>query len=199
MSVASEADVRLTSTTQLIERAQAGDPRAADELYERYFPRLCRWARALMHGRSWGPHESSDVAQHTALHVMRGLSQFRSRGHGSARGWIATILWNRMRDLVRRQRTTPSAPAAWIPERRDAEPSALEALIVDETRERYRAHLQTLSADERRAVILWLEDRLSMSQIAAALGRPSKGAARVLLHRALKRLVEAMARDHPTA
>ena len=61
--------------------------------------------------------------------------------------------------------------------------------------DRYESGLTRLPADQREAVILRLEMDYSHAEIAAALGRPSADAARMLVARALVALAEAMRDD----
>ena len=60
------------------------------------------------------------------------------------------------------------------------------------TRARYRAALATLSKQERACIHARIEDGLSDNAIARRLNKPSAGAARMALVRALERLCAAM-------
>jgi DNA-directed RNA polymerase specialized sigma24 family protein len=62
-----------------------------------------------------------------------------------------------------------------------------------ETRARYEAALRTLDADERAALLGRMEHGGSYADLARLLGRPSAGAARMAVSRALARLARAMA------
>ncbi len=61
--------------------------------------------------------------------------------------------------------------------------------------EQYEAALARLKPEEREAVITRLELGLTYQEVADALGKPSWGAARNVVVRALGRLVEEMRRQ----
>jgi len=61
--------------------------------------------------------------------------------------------------------------------------------------ERYEAALQRLSQDDRELVIARVEMGLTYPELAAATGKPSAGAARMAVSRALLRLSEDLGAD----
>ena len=73
--------------------------------------------------------------------------------------------------------------------------SPLEAAIGREKVEQYEAALARLKPAEREAIITRVELGLTYQEIADALGKPSWGAARNTVVRALGRLVEEMGRQ----
>jgi RNA polymerase sigma-70 factor (ECF subfamily) len=72
--------------------------------------------------------------------------------------------------------------------------SPLDAAIAQQALERYDAALSRLKPQEREAVVSRLEFGLSYAELAEALGKPTAGAARLTVVRALTRLAEEMQR-----
>jgi RNA polymerase sigma-70 factor (ECF subfamily) len=68
--------------------------------------------------------------------------------------------------------------------------SPLEAAVGAQVVERYEAALQRLSEGDRELVIARVEMGLTYAELAAATGKPSAGAARMAVSRALLRLAE---------
>jgi len=65
-------EVDLGRDRDLVERYQAGDPSAFDDLYERYFDRL----RAYCHRRVGDSHEAEELAQEAFMRALRALPRF---------------------------------------------------------------------------------------------------------------------------
>ena len=75
-----------------------------------------------------------------------------------------------------------------------ADEPTLEAAIGQEAVERYEAALARLRPDDREAIVARVELDCSYEEVAQALGKPTAGAARVAISRALVRLAEEMNR-----
>ena len=73
-------------------------------------------------------------------------------------------------------------------------PAALEKALGRERLERYETGLEALEERQRQAVVLRLEFGYSHAQIAEAIDAPSANAARMVVSRALSRLVEILDR-----
>ena len=72
--------------------------------------------------------------------------------------------------------------------------SPFEQALGAETIARYDAALTALRPQEREAIIGRVELGYDYAELAAALGKPSEGAARLAVHRAMLRLAEEMRR-----
>jgi RNA polymerase sigma-70 factor (ECF subfamily) len=73
-----------------------------------------------------------------------------------------------------------------------ADTSPLDAVIGQQTLERYEAALARLPEETRSAVVARVELQLSYAEIAELLDKPSSDAARMVVSRALLKLAEEM-------
>lgn len=135
---------------------------------------------------------AEDVVQETFLHAVRHAREFRSRGPGSLRRWLAAVANNRLRDLARAHRRlkrgglaeraddgdAASAAASLPPDRRPRENEERAALDVA---------LVGLRREYAEAIRLRYLGGLSVSQVASRLGRTT-GAVSMLCHRGIKKL-----------
>jgi RNA polymerase sigma-70 factor (ECF subfamily) len=90
---------------QVIERAQAGDRQAFEELVHRYDRDVLRLALNLLHS----PEDARDVYQEAFLKIYRNLHRFRSEC--SFYTWIYRIVTNVCLDHLRRRRSRPEDQA----------------------------------------------------------------------------------------
>lgn len=186
-----------TATLDLVLKARGGDQDACDELFSRYETRLRRWAHGRLPPAARGALDTQDLVQETLVRVFRQLRSFDPRHAGAFREYVWTTLWNAVRDLARKhKRRGPSDPIEDdVP---GHTPSPLEEAMGAEVLARYEAALERLRPEEREAIIARVELGLSMTEVAAALGKPTAAAAHMAVSRALKRLAEEMAHDRPT-
>lgn len=97
-------DVDLVRDRALVERAQAGDRAAFDDLYLRYYRRLYRFCIR----RLQDPHEAEDVAQEAFARAWRALPTFA--GDRRFYPWLSVIASHLCTDVLRRRnRSTPVA------------------------------------------------------------------------------------------
>lgn len=183
---------RADTTFELVLRARDGDTSAVDEICTRYIPRLNRWARGRLPAWARGALDTQDLVQDTLVQVVKRLDQFDPKHEGAFQAYARQALLNRIRDEIRRAQRKPAGDVLDTshPSR---EPSPLEEAIGQQALERYEAALQRLRPEEREAVVLRVEFRHSMAEIAAAMGKPSAAAAHMAVSRALVRLAEEMA------
>jgi RNA polymerase sigma-70 factor (ECF subfamily) len=96
-------DVDLTRDRTLVERFQAGDEAAFDDLYRRYFPRLYRFCLKRVGDR----HEAEEVAQEAFTRAYRNLDRFG--GERKFYPWVTVIAGRLCVDTHRRRaRSQPS-------------------------------------------------------------------------------------------
>ena len=182
------------SSVALIRRAKAGEDAALDELLRRYLPRLRRWASGRLPANARGVLDTNDLIQDAVLQALRHLGDFDIRGDGAFHAYLRQSLLNRLTDVYRRG-TRRGAAAALGSDLIAPGQSPLDAAIGAENVERYEKCLAALRNDEREAVILRLEFGCSYQEVAYALGKPSAGAARVAVSRAIARLARDMSHD----
>ena len=181
-----------------LHRASAGDPdlpdvraaqadRAAfDVLYRRYLDRVYGYAFYQLGDH----HDAEDATERVFLAALRALPGFRDEG-ATFRAWLFRIAHNTILNARRsrlRRRTEP-LPADLERTAPNADPAGLVAEAED--RRRVLRAVAGLPDDRRQVVLLRFVDGLSSREIGQVMDR-SEGAARVLLHRALRDLAAAL-------
>lgn len=168
---------------ELLRSCRRGDRDAFGELVRRTQDRVYALAYRLVGDR----REAEDVAQEAYLRVFRSLGGFREEARFET--WLHRIVVNtamthlrrrgRFGDLLRDPETDPEPPPA---------PPAQEATA---DRELIRRALEELPVGMRTTLVLYEMYGLSCGEIGRELGL-SEGAVKVRLHRARKRLKEAI-------
>ncbi len=184
----------MLATTELLQRAKAGDQGAREQLLARYLPRLQRWAsgRLPMFARSL--LDTADLVQETLLHTLQGLDRVEVRGPGGFQAYVRQAVLNRIRDEVRwAARRQGSAEAS--EDLRDPSPSPLENVIGAQVLARYEDALAGLDPDDQELLHLRIELDFDYEEIAAMTGRASRDAARMAVQRALARLADGMGHE----
>ena len=175
------------SSFELLVRAQDGDEAARNELCARYLPRLRRWA----HGRLpiWAREhlDTEDLVQDTLLRSVRQLDGFTPSHERAFCAYVCEALRNRLRDALRRASRRP-ASGALSDDEPASDPSPLELAVGRQTMDQYEAALQRLREADRELIVARVELGLDYREIAELLDRPSVGAVRVAISRALLRL-----------
>lgn len=118
---------------------------------------------------------------------MRGLKDFEARWENAWLAYLRQILFNYLRDEGRRSGRLPEVEEVDVETPANVG-SPLEHMVEVETIAAYQAALARLPNNQREAVILRLEQGLGYSDIAARVGLPSGGAARMMVKRAIARL-----------
>jgi RNA polymerase sigma-70 factor, ECF subfamily len=169
-------------------RAAQADRSAFGVLYRRYLDRIYAYAFYQLGDH----HDAEDATERTFMAALRALPSFRDEG-ASFRAWLFRIAHNTIANAHRtrfRRRLHP-LPDDFDRPAPDADPAGLVAR-ADELREVLRV-LAGMPDDRRQVVLLRFVDGLSSREIGEVLGR-SPGAARVLLHRALRDIADELRR-----
>jgi RNA polymerase sigma-70 factor (ECF subfamily) len=178
----------------LLERMQAGDRSARDELVQRYWPRLERWAQGRLPMGARDLYDTADIVQDTLIAALNRLPEFVPQHDGALQAYFRVALRNRIRSLAKRalkrgeRVDMESAVAA-------AGPSPLEEAIGQEALACYERALERLRPDDQEVIVLRIELDLPYDEVARQLGKPSLVAARKAVSRALYRLAREMQRD----
>jgi RNA polymerase sigma-70 factor (ECF subfamily) len=164
--------------------AQAGQGMALGELFHDLHPRIYRYLRALE------PSEAEDLASDTWLAVATALPVFRGDEQG-LRAMAFTIARRRLIDFQRRRMRHPSVPIE--PERLeethvgDVEDEAITALATEAALE----HVAALPSDQAEVILLRVLGGLPVDEVAQIMEK-RPGTVRVIQHRALRRLADAL-------
>lgn len=146
--------------------AKNGDAEAFRKLFQAYAPRV----KAYMMRQGTDANTAEELAQETLLTVWRKAALY-SDDKGSATTWIFTIARNLRIDRLRRE-------VAWqpLPEGAEEEPSEDPTPDVEvsdrQRRDRVRAVIKELPAEQTEVVLLSYIEGLSHSEIAERLKLP---------------------------
>jgi RNA polymerase sigma factor (sigma-70 family) len=169
----------------VIAGARAGSPRA----FERIFTALAPVVEGYL--RLQGAAEPDDLTSEVFVAVLRNLGTFEGDEPGF-RSWVFTIAHRRLLDerrrAVRRPAPVPLAEAPERPAPDDVEDTVERALGTAQV----RALCERLSADQRDVLLMRLLGRLTVDEVAVALGK-TPGAVKALQRRgflAISRLIE---------
>jgi len=181
------------STVRLCERIRRGDASARAVLIERYFGALHRWARGRLPRNARSEMNTEDLVQETLLRALSRLEGFKPGETGSFLAYLRQILKNRIRDEVRKVIRRPGEDE--VDDSIEAPgPSPMNQVIDAQNWQRYESALATLPAQHQEGVIMRLELQFSHQQVADALGMPSANSARMMVSRAIEKMVESMGR-----
>jgi len=175
----------------LLERARQYDPQALEEIYDRYFDRLYRYAyRYLGEARA-----AEDLAAEVFLKLLEAIKNSRAP-HTHLQAWLYRVAHNLLMDQFRRQKVEPPLPLELEEERLPglSDPSiAVEEAI---TRQQLWEAVTKLTEDQRQVILLKFGEGLSNAEVGRILGKP-EGAVKSLQHRALRALHRLLTKATP--
>jgi RNA polymerase sigma-70 factor (ECF subfamily) len=197
-------------TDDLIELARHGEPAARDRLLARHRSRLRRLVCLRLDPRLGARVDPSDVVQEALAEAARRLEEYLRHPPLPFYPWLRQIGLDRLLDLRRRHLRArkrsvvreepgvldlPDESAAELAERLiDLGSSPSRHLLREELRQRVRAALGKLSADDREVLVLRHLEQMPAREVAAVLG-VGEGAVRMRLVRALGRLRDLLDAD----
>jgi RNA polymerase sigma-70 factor (ECF subfamily) len=197
-------------TDRLIQLARGGDASARDRLLARHRSRLRRMVRLRLDPRLGPRVDPSDVVQEALAEADRRLGEYLRQPPLPFYPWLRQIAVDRLLDLRRRHlrahkrsvaREEPGVLA--LPDESAAELAARlidlgsspsRHLLREELRQRVRAAVGRLSADDREVLVLRHLEQMPVQEVAAVLGA-GEGAVRMRLVRALARLRDLLDQD----
>ena len=182
-----------TPSEELMRRFQQGDAEALEQLWQRYLPRLRKWAHGRLPSFARGETNTDDLVQDTFVRSFQHLQTLELRGQSqSLFAYFRTILFNQVRDQARRAPHLAKREVLETDAHVAQDASPLEQLVGREAVEEYEAALATLSTSDQEIVLAVVELRLDDQELAELFEKPSANAARMARGRALTRLAEAM-------
>lgn len=188
-------------TVALLERVEAGEPEAFNQLFARHRDWLRRLVEVRRDARLAARVDPSDVVQETQLETFRRLSDFLSRRPMPFRLWLRKTLEERLlmaqrqhveagkRSVGREQAVGDSSSAP--PEPAGAGPSPSQQAVQFELAGRVREALLELPEADREIVLMRTFEGLSYDEAAyvleidAAAARKRHGRALLRLHKLL--------------
>jgi RNA polymerase sigma factor (sigma-70 family) len=189
--LAAAPEIAVDASVKLLARAQAGDATALDALLARYLPKLGRWVHRRMPEGARGMLDTLDVVQDAMIKMLKHLNSIEIRHPRSVEAYLRCAVDNRIIDLYRRSAVRPVGQELdeEIP---SPDASPVDAVIGADALRLYEGALRRLRGVERRAIIMRVEMDRSYDEIAAALNKPTAGAARIAVMRALGKLAQEM-------
>lgn len=182
-------DARQTGLAELVARARDGNHDAWAEIYTQFAPGIFRFCRRAMPSRE----DAEDATSEVFLKVRSKLEQYDASRPFNA--WLYRVAANHCWDLLRRRRVRQDLETGDIETMplEHADPSQLEKLIAEKSREEVRKALEQLPSRTRMALTLRYYSEMSYDEIAETLG-VRRAFVGVLLLRARHQLREVMER-----
>ena len=188
------------SDEEIVRRVRDGDAAAATILFDRHVDGLREAARRGLPASVRGKVGPSDVVQDAYLAAFLDLGDFEDRGDGSFARWLRQILEHKLLNEVRRHAgvakrdarrevrlATGTGGAAGAPTSGEPSPSA-EVAAAEESAA-LRAHVESMSDDDRTVIRLVHDEGLTFVDAAGRMGR-TPDAVRKLYGRALDRVAD---------
>lgn len=171
-----------------VRRAARGDEEAAAALFDRYYPRLYRFAL----GKLRDPVRAEDVAAETFARLLRDLDRFRWKG-GGFEAWIFRIASNLVVDHQRRGARETVADIELDDAGADT-PSPETQVLELELKAEMSELVDQLPAEQREVVLLRFAGGLDSIETGRVMNK-SPNAVRQLQFRALANLREMMKQE----
>jgi RNA polymerase sigma-70 factor (ECF subfamily) len=163
---------------RLVERAQAGDRRALEELYLLHFDRIYSYLHMSVGNR----HDAEDLTTQTFMKMLESIKRFRWQSAPFS-AWLFRIAHNLAMDHFRAARRWQ--PEEEVPEpAEETEPSAEAAALQAIGRQSMLELIEDLSQEQKQVLTLKFVFNLPNAEVATVLGK-TEGAIKSLQHRAL--------------
>lgn len=170
----------MTNETDLIKRAQGGDPAAFEQLYDHFYTPVYTYIYYRVGDRPLAEDLTSDVFER----MVTKIDDWRPMGKPFI-AWLYTIAGNIVRNHIKRQKRIE-----WLPlNERDAEygDSLMAQIGKKLQREQLAQALNQLTEEQRQVIILRFLQGESITAVAESLGKTETGI-KALQRRAIKAL-----------
>jgi len=173
---------------KLVERAQAGERDALEELYLIHFDRIYSYLHMTVGNR----HDAEDLTTQTFLKMLESIGRFRWQAAPFS-AWLFRIAHNLSMDHFRANRRWQ--PEEEVPEPPDsAERSAEDEALQSIGRQSMMSLIDTLSPEQQQVLTLKFVFNFPNGDVATILEK-TEGAIKSLQHRALVSLQKQIAPD----
>ena len=173
---------------KLVERAQAGERDALEELYLIHFDRIYSYLHMTVGNR----HDAEDLTTQTFLKMLESIGRFRWQSAPFS-AWLFRIAHNLSMDHFRANRRWQ--PEEEVPEPADSqERSAEDEALQSIGRQSMMSLIDTLSPEQQQVLTLKFVFNFANGDVATILEK-TEGAIKSLQHRALVSLQKQIAPD----
>jgi RNA polymerase sigma-70 factor (ECF subfamily) len=173
---------------KLVERAQAGERDALEELYLIHFDRIYSYLHMTVGNR----HDAEDLTTQTFLKMLESIGRFRWQAAPFS-AWLFRIAHNLSMDHFRANRRWQ--PEEEVPEPPDSEErSAEDEALQSIGRQSMMSLIDTLSPEQQQVLTLKFVFNFPNGDVATILEK-TEGAIKSLQHRALVSLQKQIAPD----
>lgn len=192
------------SLSDLVARVRAGDPGAAEQLWDAVRAELRRWAEGQLRGSLSVRLDKSDLVQNALIEAQTSFEQFRGDKSQQLRGWLREILRHQITSAVKRHvrsqrrsvtREVPLPGSSVLPHRVAPSVGGLSTPSHKAMRaEEFAILLEAITGlpeDQREAIRLRYLKGYSLEQLAQHFDR-SQSAVVGLLQRGLRALRRTM-------
>jgi RNA polymerase sigma-70 factor (ECF subfamily) len=144
-------------------------PDALAELYNRHSPTLLALSRRILDS----PSDAEEVLQEVFLHVWNQAERYDA-GRSSVATWLVLITRSRAIDRLRTRKVVERThETAHLEEPVEhTSPEGVEAVLIQERRERVQREIQKLPPEQRQVLDLAFYEGLTQSEIAARTDLP---------------------------
>lgn len=167
----------------LVRHFRAGDPDAADALYQRYAHRIRRLVRAGTPPPFTGRFDADDVVQSVFRVAYQGIADRKYEVPADGDLWrlLAVLAANKLRDHLRRHRTAKRSVYQTTGDDPDQTPARVDETAEAHLRMTVDEYLTALPEADRQVVAARLLGH-TVNEISAATGRAVRTIERVLRH-----------------
>jgi RNA polymerase sigma-70 factor (ECF subfamily) len=173
-----------TPDAELVTRTKRGEVEAFGTLYERYVERIYKYIRV----RVTDQNIAEDITENVFLRAFEAIERYQERGHAFS-AYLYRVAQNQLVDFYRKKKE--EAPIEVADQVIADFPTLDEGLILSDQVQEVQDALTTLPGDYQEVIRLRVVLEMPTSEVAEWLNR-SEGAVRVLLHRALNAIRDAV-------
>jgi len=173
----------------IVSRAQAGDPEAFGQLYDRYVDLIYRY----VYYRVGNKAQAEDFVSETFLRALRRISSFSWQGRDFA-AWLVTIARNLIADHYKSGRYRLEVTTAEMLDADQAQDGPESAVLDSLTNATLLDAVRRLGGEQQECIVLRFLQGMSVTETALAMGK-TDGAIKALQYRAVRTLSRLLPRE----